>query len=228
MRIGKFVFRMRWKQADLKSRGKRATFGNYVAGAGQLNAALNRPPTREMAFVIPLGASVEKTRTDNLVQQFMVERFAVVVCLLNDTDQSDKYGFRAYDKVHDVRSEVLNAFLGWLPSEAETVIVYAGEKLLDFSADYLWYQYEFDHKTQLASYAIESGAVEGDVVDHGWQDVDIEEPTNLDRIYTQYILQPDTEGRLPVDPTQDLPLPDGFPDVTIPNIAQYLTREETE
>ena len=227
MRIGKMVFRLRWKQADLAARGKQATFGNFITGAAELATATVQPPTREMAFVIPVGSGVEKSTVQSTIDQVLVERFAVVVCLLNDTQQKDKYGFLAYDKTHTVRSEIMNALLGWQVSEAEGQIEFAGEKLLDFTPAYLWYQYEFQYRARLNAVAMDEGVVEGDVVDFGWQDVDPESPTNLDRIYTQYILQPDFEDRVPLDPTQDLPLPDGFPDVTIPNIANYLEREES-
>lgn len=224
MRLGKMIFRIRWKQADLASRKLQATFGNFVTGAMELATAVAQPPTREMAFVIPIGAGVEKSNTQSTVDQVVVERFAVVVCLLNDTQQKDKYGFRAGDRLHTVRSEMMNALIGWQVSEAEGPIEYAGEKLLDFTPAYLWYQYEFQYRARLNSTQMAEGVVEGDVVDFGWQDVEPESPTNLDRIYTQYILQPDFEGRIPLDPTQDLPLPDGFPDVKLPNIADYLER----
>jgi hypothetical protein len=221
------VFRIRWKQADLQKRSMQASFGNFVTGAAELATATVQPPTREMAFVIPLGSGVEKSRTQSTIDQTLVERFAVVVCLLNDKQQKDKYGFLAYDKVHTVRSEILNALVGWQVSEAEGPIEFAGEKLLEFTPTYLWYQYEFQYRARLISQQMEEGVVEGDIQEYGWQDVSPEIPTNLDKIYTQYILQPDFEERIPLDPTQDLPLPDGFPDVSLPNIANYLEREES-
>lgn len=224
MRIGKLVFRMRWKQADLKARGLQATFGNFVAGAAELAQALNNPPTREMAFIIPMSSTPKPTNASNSMEQTLIERFGVVVCIKSDVQQSDKYGFLAYDKVHTVRSEVMNAFLGWQMAEAEKIIEFSGESLIEFSPSYLWYQYTFDFVARLQAVPMAEGVVEGDVVDYGFQDTNPENPTDLDRIYSQYILRPDFEGRLPLDPTQDLPLPDGFPDVKLPNIAQFLER----
>lgn len=224
MRIGKLVFRMRWKQADLLSRGKQASFGNFVAAAGELALAMSEPPTREMCFIIPLGATVNKATSDNNGAPSFAERFGVVVCLKADVKQNDKYGFLVYDRVHSIRSEIVNAFHGWQMAEAESIIQYSGENLVDYSPSYLWYQYTFDFVARLQAVPMAEGVVEGDVVDYGFQDIHPESPTDLDRIYSQYILRPDFEGRLPLDPTQDLPLPDGFPDVSLPNIAQFLER----
>ena len=221
MKIGKFIFRMRHKQSIIAKAGKTASFGNFVGGSVELNEALKAPPIRNLCFIIPGGGASRETKHDNYIDQVLVEQFAVIVCLKADLQSSDKYGFLAYDKIHDVRNEVMAAFLGWQIAEAESVIRYKDESLIDFNNAYLWYQFNFEYNSRLFSRAIfeDNDVVEGGVVDQGYQDVDVENPLYLDKIYTQYYINPDLA---PTDPTQELPVPDGFPDVKLPDIAQWI------
>jgi hypothetical protein len=225
MKIGKFIFRMRMKQGQIKKRGIKTTFDNFVAGSAELSRVTQQEPARELCFIVPISEAVKTQQSQNYIDQLLVERFAVVVCLKTDMQQSDRYGFLAYDKIHDVREEVFKAFLGWQVAEAESPIRYRGGSLIDFRNTYLWYQFEFEYDARLFSrVSLENeDNVEGGVEVFGFQDVDIESPYYIDKIYTEYFVPKD--GKIPLDPTQGLPVVNEN-DVVFPDIAQMISKGE--
>lgn len=230
MRIGKLILRMRLKQAALARRGLQHTFDNFVGGSVELAKAQQIPAQRDICFIVPLGGAAEASKVENFVDQILMERFAVIVCLKADNVVNDEYGALVYDRLHDIRDEVMSAFIGWQLGEAESVIRYNSETLLDYDSAYLWYQFEFEYPARVLQRTITDTSdpdsadyTDGGVEDFGWQDIDLEEVKQLETLYTQYILTPDS--RVPLAPGQGLPLPDGFPDVRMPNIAQWVDED---
>lgn len=235
MRIGKLILRMRQKQANLQSRGLQATFGNFVGGSIELSQAQLIPAQRDLCFIVPVGASAEPSTYEGGVDQLLYERFSALVCLKVDTQLNDDYGIVVYDRLHDIRDEIMSAFLGWRLAESEDVITYKGESLIDYNNAYLWYQFEFEYPARVLSRTIfdTSGlAVDGtgsaDYVDGGIevndiQDVNIEGIRDFNKLYSQVKLMPNDD--VPLESGLDLPLQDNFPDVKIPNIGLWVEKE---
>ena len=225
---------MRLGKIALKIRAADTEFGNYVAGSAELDLAINNTLLRESAFVIPLIENAEENKYDSGISQVLIERFAVIIALKNDTTQSDKLGITSYDRLHDIREQLFNCLLGWEISEAFTLIWYRGGKLLDINNAWLWYQFEFEYASELGvvrkeqALQTEIGALDSASKIESYarviyglveRDVDQDEiPVDFDTIYANFMLGNDT--RLPYD--GELPLDDGFPDVAIPQMAQWI------
>lgn len=230
MKIGKLILRMRQKQANLKERGMQATFGNFVGGSIELSQAQMIPAQRDVCFIVPVGASAEASSYEGGVDQLLYERFSALVCLKVDTTLNDEYGIVVYDRLHDIRNEVMAAFLGWRLAESEDVITYKGESLIDYNNAYLWYQFEFEYPARVLSRTIfdsrsedDADYVDGGVEENELQDIKIEEIKEFNKIYSQVKLVPNDE--IPIGPNQDLPLDDSFPDVRMPNIGFWIEKE---
>jgi len=176
-----------------------------IAGAAELDTALSNILKADMAFVIPLSDSASPNAHDNGVVQDVTERFGVVVALATDSSDKDKTGITAYDLVHDVRNELFKALVGWLPDGQQEVVTYRGGRTLGVNRAYLWYQFEFETAFDLLSYYSENGDING-------VEIDRSALADFDTIYANIIKAPD--ARLPY--TGDLPLDDGYPDVTLP------------
>lgn len=212
MRIGKIVLRLRYKQTS---------FGNFIGGAAELDSAMKNTLTRNMAFVIPLVENAEANKYDSEISQGIVERFGVIVALYNDITQKDKTGITAYDQLHDIREELFKALIGWEIDYSESRVYYRGGKLIDMNAAYLWYQFEFEYLSRLGVVEkLDNGTSEYGLLQREVDDT--EDPTSFDSIYANYILSPSAD--LPY--TEELPLPDGFPDVSLPNMAQWIDLTE--
>jgi len=225
MRIGKIALKIRAAKTD---------FGNYVAGTAELDLALTNTLLRESAFVIPLIENAEENTYDPIISQPLIERFGVIVALKNDKSQSEKLGLGAYDRIHDIREQILNCLLGWEISEAESMVFYRGGKLIDMNGAWLWYQFEFEYQSRLGVVR-KTGALQTEIgavgssskiesysrVVYGVVEREVDQdqtPADFDTIYANYMLGDDT--RLPY--SGDLPIVDGFPDVEIPNMAQWI------
>jgi hypothetical protein len=220
VRIGKIA---------LKIRTAKTSFGEYVAGSAELDTAMQNTLNREMAFVLPLIESADENMHDNGVSQALYERFGVLVCLKNDDTQSDKIGIIAYDRIHDIREEFFNCLLGWEMTEAESMVYYRGGSLIDINGGWLWYQFEFEYKSRIGVIELfNSVDSDGDATGlnssrtvYGLIENPVnpdEEPTDFDTIYANFILAPSDD--LPY--TGDLPLADGFPNVSIPDMATLI------
>jgi len=205
MRIGRIV---------TKIRAANTLFGNMVAGAAELNLAMNGTLQADSAFVIPLIESTGESKTVNITNENLLERFGVIVAIANDESQAEVYGVVAYDKLHDIRAQLWACLLGWEIPEAESQLHYRGGKLLQLSGAYLWYQFEFEYLVRLQQIGIADEIPINGINDRTLTDGRI---GSFDKIYTQYVQASDT--RLPI---KDIPVPDGFPSVAIPDVAQMV------
>lgn len=228
MRVGKLILRMRHKQARYKARGMQASFGNFVGGSVELAIATAVPVQRDSCFIIPLSEIAQVNKTESTIDQVIQERFAVLVCLVNkSTSIGDAYGIVGYNRIHDIRDEIFGAFLGFQLAEAEGVISFKGGALVDYSRSHLWYSFEFEYPARLLARTLlddEGDYIEGYLVDYGYQDTDLEKLHNFNKMYTQIVTLPD--DKIPLKRGQTIPLPDGFPDVSIPDVADWFDFSE--
>lgn len=212
---------MRLAPLVLRLRAAKTRFGNNVFGSAELARAMESTLLKEMAFVIPLLDKASENKLERGIQQELNERFAVIVALQNDTSQKDKTGLTAYDQLHDVRSELFRAILNVWMKDTEGPITYVGGSLLDLSASYFWFQFEFEYPSMILS-STEGIADIGDVEVYEKDDythLRTSELQSFNKIYTNWIVAP--SPRLPYE--GDLPLDDGYPAVLLPdNMAQLF------
>ena len=182
----------------IKLRSASTRFENRIAGAAELELAMNHTLKKDMAFVIQLDESVPANNYDNTINQKITERFAVIVALTNASSDKERTGVISHDMIHDVRAEIWSGILGWdnPAHNSEGIISYAGGKLLDISRAYLWYQFEF-----LAPIRID----DDDGVDNG-----VSELPDFLEIYSQWEQSP--SANLPIMEGLDVKLFD--PDMT--------------
>jgi hypothetical protein len=213
MRIGQIVLRLRLKNTY---------FGNYIGGALELDKAIANTLTNSMAFVIPLMDDAEGNKLDSGISQKIIERFGVVIALAMDESQSDTLGFAAMDRLHDIRNEFISALVGWMPLDSEDQISYRGGRLLETNNAYMWYQFEFDYISQISQTKNSSGMMVAEISKTNFDDTQI--PVDFNTIYMQLINTPDY--RIPyIDKfgnPGELPYPDGFPDVKLPDMANWI------
>ena len=177
MRIGPIV---------LKLRLANTRFENRIAGAAELAYALKGTLQAEMAFVIQLAETATANDHDSGINQKISERFGIIVMLDNATTQKDKTGLTAYDTLFEIRAQLFAAILGWQIDGAESIVSYAGGKVLGINRAQFWYQFEFEVVTRID---------DDDGVDVGRDSLD-----DFDEIYAQYVLAP--SANLPI--TEDL------------------------
>jgi len=170
MKIGPIVLRLRL--CDTR-------FTNYIAGAAELSYALQGSLQKEMAFVIQLSETVEPNKLDSGISQIITERFGVIVALDNSQEQKDKTGLTAYDQLYEVRQELFEALLGWQMEGMDSLVSYAGGKVLGINRAQFWYQFEFEADFRIT-----------DMVDVGRDELE-----DFNSIYAQWIMAP--SGKLP-------------------------------
>ena len=170
MKIGPIVLRLRLCNTR---------FTNYIAGAAELSYALQGSLQKEMAFVIQLSETVEPNKLDSGISQIVTERFGIIVALDNSQEQKDKTGLTAYDQLYEVRQELFGALLGWQMEGMDSLVSYAGGKVLGINRAQFWYQFEFEADFRIM-----------DMVDVGRDELE-----DFDSIYAQWIMAP--SGKLP-------------------------------
>lgn len=192
MRIGSLVLRLRAANTH---------FGEYIGGTVELSQAQKGTlGNKDMAFVIPLEEEADPSQSSGSISQPVYERFGVIVVMRNDISHYDKLSITAYDRLHDIRSEIFRAVMGINIQEAESVIYFRGGRLLDITPAYLWYQYEFEYKSRLLSGATVSGVDSpGDgVVDlqtTAWSErQQVSQLGSFDTLYTQWSLSPSVKN----------------------------------
>jgi len=194
MKLGPIVLKLRL--ADTR-------FGNLIGGAAEFAeaTALDATLQKDTAFVVQLAENAGTNNQSSGINQKITEIFAVIVAIANDSQQKDKLGITAFDSLHDIRTELFRAILGWQLPEAdipdiESVISYNGGQLLGINRGYLWYQFSFE---------VSSRITEQEGVDVGKDNL----PT-LKEIFAQYTLNLDgvtlgvSPKELPVNSNDDV------------------------
>lgn len=176
MRLGALVLQLRSNSAD--------TFP-IIGGAAEYAFAKEGTLTTEAAFILPLQESASRNQNDTIVHQRLTEQFAVVVALKNDLNMEDKTGFKAYNKIHNIRQEIFGSFLGLDIGRvygsdrnytSESLIYYRGGQLLDFDRAYLWYQFTFEYEAFIESQVSEEAT---DFLDSIWADYETLSSPNI-------------------------------------------------
>ncbi len=211
---------MRLGQIVLRLRAKNTYFENFIGGVSELDTAIKNTLTKDMAFVIPLLDDAGRNQYDTIINQKIIERFGVIVALANDTKQSDKLGFLAYDKLHEIRNQLISALCNWIPVSAESQTMYRGGKLIDMNNAYMWYQFEFEYESRITNNP-QTGNVE--ISDTNFDDTEI--PVSFNTIYVQMINTPD--ARIPHNDDLgnfpgEIPYSDNFPNVQLPDMANWI------
>lgn len=209
MRIGPIILRLR---------AANTRFGNNIGGSAELDTARNNTLKADVAFVVPINDTVEPNLNDADTGQSVTERFAVIVALANDTSQKEKTGVLAYDLLHDIRSQLFRAILGWGIKGSDSLIEYAGGQLLNVHAAYVWYQFDFEFKQRLVGFDGYSDLEGSEIVDSSGSPTSgefedrkqVSQLDALEEIYTDYLLSPDSS----IPYSGDLPLDTGVPDMS--------------
>ncbi len=143
---------MRTSLIVLRIREAQTRFGNYVAGAVELDLALKNTLKKDVAFVLPIDDIVPKNENDSGMSQVITEQFSVVVALANDETSKDKTGWSAYDQIHSIRSELFRALVGWEIKGAESQIYYSGGRFIAVDNGYLWWEFNFAYESRIIDY----------------------------------------------------------------------------
>lgn len=178
----------------LKLRQSNTRFGTRVVGCAQIEDIMENPTQIDTAFVVQLSEGSTRKNNDVGLNQKIIEKFAVIVCLATDSSQKDKTGLTAYDTLYYVRREIFGSILNWLLPYAEEPISYIGGRLLSFNRAFLWYQFEFE-----TSFFITE--------DDG---ITFEEGDAFNTLYTEWELAP--SDNLPIN--TGLPVSEFEPDAT--------------
>jgi hypothetical protein len=238
---------MRLGPVVLKLRLAKTSFGNMWGGAAELDLATKHPLRGEMGFVVPVMDDCRPNEYDTGINQYVTEQFGVIVAVKNDSYQQDKSGLTSYDRIHDIRNEIFGAILGWEVSWAESLIYYRGGSLLLMDPAFLWYMFKFEYGVRLlqkgrtatipgaelverdvigistitdATPAAITALVESMVGVNEEGKLDTSRLTDFDTLYINYVLGDDV--RLFDGSITHLPLDDGYPDVRLPDSAQWI------
>ena len=138
--------------AELRSWAR--SFESRIYGAAEF-AIIDSTTDLKMpcAFVLPLGESVTVSDVNNsMYQQSIEQSFGVAVYV---STANDEQGVIAFDRIEELKAEVLAAIAGWAPDEMSEWITYEGSSVLDLNRARLCVQFEFtvaypieDHQTR--------------------------------------------------------------------------------
>ncbi|QXZ11727.1 hypothetical protein KVQ82_16695 [Pseudomonas sp. AO-1] len=122
------------------------TFADRVAGGIDWDSvAESAKLPMPAAYVIAAADGASPSKAQNVVIQDVTDQFAVVVVL----DAGDERGQEANDQLHDLRSELWRALVGWSPGPEYTPIQYDKGALVFISRARVIYQYLFTAEFQL-------------------------------------------------------------------------------
>jgi hypothetical protein len=126
-----------------------ATLGGRVGGAADFAAAEEVDDLQvPCAFVVPGGDTVGPSEVIAEGFQEVEDRFTVIVCVSNSSDERGQQGM---ETLYDIRDELLAALLNWSPSAAHGRISYAGsdgDPLIDRAR--IWHGYDFTVATSVS------------------------------------------------------------------------------
>lgn len=112
-----------------------------IAGAAELDLAIDSTPNPPAAYVLPLAETAQEPDLIGVHHQRLLQDFSVVLVVSNLRDGT---GAAATTDLQAKRQAVRSALLGWAPdaSNGEMVAFVAG-RLLRFENQRLWWADEF-------------------------------------------------------------------------------------
>jgi hypothetical protein len=118
------------------------SFSNRVAGTAEFEDSVEKSDLAvPYAFVIPLSEEVgENVTAGSVITQMIDDRFGIIVCVSNTADPRGQAGGEALD---DLRTELLDALLGWEPDASHVGMEYRGGRHLAMNRARLWHQFDF-------------------------------------------------------------------------------------
>ena len=120
-----------------------------IAGAGDLDAAIDGTPNTPTAYVMPLAESAEAPDLAGLHHQRLLQEFAVVLVVSNLRDAT---GAAAAVELATRRAAVRTALLGWVPDATNgEAVAFTGGRVLKFENQRLWWTDEFRVMTDYRS-----------------------------------------------------------------------------
>ena len=112
-----------------------------IAGAADLDAAIDSSPTPPAAYVIPLAEQATASDITPVVSQRVVSAFGIVIVVANVRDVA---GAAAAADLVSRRAAVRTALLGWVPDAATgEPIEFGAGRLLQFRDARLWWTDEY-------------------------------------------------------------------------------------
>ena len=151
MRLGAIVLKLKLAQTR---------FGAFIGGAAEMEAAMKYTLKKDSAFILPLGESTAENQDATIVNQKVTERFGVMVAIQNDYRQGYKYGYVAFDQLHEIRNELFAALIGWETPEAESAISYNGSRMIATIPPYMWYRFDFEFTYRLTNDGLDTRETE--------------------------------------------------------------------
>lgn len=117
-------------------------FGNRVAASATYRqCALQDDFPVPHAFVLPLGDNADGEVMLSNLDQELSARFAVVVAVANT---SDERGQAAAEVIFDIRRQLLQALVGWVPAAGYGAVLYQGmPDDPDVNRARAWAQFDF-------------------------------------------------------------------------------------
>ena len=116
-------------------------FNNRVAGAATFAKAADNPTFAvPHAFVLPLSESATGDTQFSGLDQELMTRLAITVCVANEDDR----GQQSLEVIYDIRAQLLRALVGWQPGPQFGPLMYVGmpdEPAINRAR--VWLQFDF-------------------------------------------------------------------------------------
>jgi hypothetical protein len=129
----------------------------------------------------------------------------VIIAIANDTSDKEKTGVLAYDRLHDIRSQIFKAILGYEIYGAESIIYYRGGNLWGINNAYLWYQFDFEFTTRIEQFDgyYDIISVDDEVEEQFKTLSQVSQLPDLNKIVSEYISWPSNDipwtGEIPIN-----------------------------
>lgn len=112
-----------------------------IAGAADLDAAIETAPATPAAYVLPLAETADENDLAGIVHQRLVQDFAVVLVVAN---LRDARGAAAAAELAARREAVRAALLGWVAdTPSGEAVTFVSGRLLQFRDARLWWSDEY-------------------------------------------------------------------------------------
>ncbi|MGE0256931.1 MAG: hypothetical protein AB7N54_20215 [Alphaproteobacteria bacterium] len=116
-----------------------------VAGAASFAALMDgkvRPAKTPSAWVIPVAERAgPPARATQVAHQRITVRFGIVIAV---REISDAVGDKASAAIEPVHLAVVDALVGWRPEGHDSLVAYAGGRIVGFQTGFAWWLAEYE------------------------------------------------------------------------------------